>query len=159
YFDRVTTQAADGTYAGEDFDQSLPAEYKEYAAFTDLTYHFTERFDVQVGGRESKITATTPTREAKANAFTYLFTPRLKLSPDVTLYARLASGYRPGTPNPEPACEEPGIPCSFSPDKTYNYDLGLKGDFLDRLLSVDVSLYYVNWKDIQIQLTSPAPYL
>src|SRR5262249_47275023 len=32
--------------------------YAEYAAFTDLTVHFTDRFDLQFGGRESHNTQT-----------------------------------------------------------------------------------------------------
>ena len=34
---------------------SYPGTYAEWAAFTDLTYHVTDRFDIQFGGRESII--------------------------------------------------------------------------------------------------------
>jgi outer membrane receptor protein involved in Fe transport len=148
-----------------------PATYEEYAGFTDLTYHFTDRFDLQIGGRESQIRQTyaqtttgvydtlfldepspvvVPTAHASANAFTYLVTPRFKLSPDLMLYARLASGYRAGGPN-----AAPGTPPQYSPDKTENYELGMKGDFLGHILSVDTSLYYIEWKDIQLSLQDP----
>jgi outer membrane receptor protein involved in Fe transport len=66
------------------------------------------------------------------------------------VYARLASGYRAGGPN-----AAPGAPHEYSPDKTQNYELGMKGDFLDHSLSLDASLYYINWKDIQLSLLTP----
>src|SRR5262249_37218075 len=34
--------------------------YTEYAGFTDLTYHITDQFDVQIGGRESEIRQVSP---------------------------------------------------------------------------------------------------
>jgi iron complex outermembrane recepter protein len=143
------------------------SRFEEEAAFADLTYHFTDRFDVQVGGRESRDTNTqvesiqsgpfigptpsiTPQIEAKTDAFTYLVTPRFAISPELMVYARVASGYRPGGPNPSPGG---GVPPKYNSDKTQNYEVGLKGDFLDHKLFVDASIYYIDWKDIQIQRT------
>jgi iron complex outermembrane recepter protein len=146
--------------------------YQEYAGFANLTYHFTDRFDVQIGGRESSLTVThaevdsgplygptpaiTAEEKSKANAFTYLVTPRFKLSSDLMVYARLASGYRPGGPNENSiafAGQTP-TPQSFSPDKTKNYELGLKGDFFENTLSVDASVYYIDWTAIQVGITA-----
>src|SRR6185369_17450568 len=97
------------------FDTVIRYRYNEYAAFTDFTFHLTDRFDLQVGGRESHIRldrlaqvttgALFPTpavatdQKSKANAFTYLLTPQLRISPDLMTYVRLASGYRSGGPN------------------------------------------------------------
>lgn len=145
--------------------------YKEYSAFGDLTYHFTDQFDVQIGGRGiheqtyfgpssssgpniGPSTLYFPSAESAANAFTYLLTPRFKISPDLMVYARLASGYRPGGPNFALSIAQ-GAPISYQPDKTYNYEVGFKGDFLDHRLSVDSSLYYIDWKGIQLQLDTP----
>jgi iron complex outermembrane receptor protein len=158
------TLASLGEVLGIDF----PTRYTEYAGFTDFTLRFTEHLDVQLGGRESHIEQTfnqtefgdavgttpliTPEERSSANAFTYLVTPRLKLSPDLMLYVRLASGYRAGGTN----ATIPGEPSQYNPDKTHNYDLGLKGDFLDRRLSLDASLFYIAWDDIQLQLHDPS---
>lgn len=149
---------------------SVPTVYRESAAFTDLTLHFTDRFDIQLGGRESEISqsfaqvesgpfvpgspAIVPETDTTASAFTYLFTPRYKISSDLMVYARLASGYRAGGAN---ATVGGGAPPTYSPDKTQDYDLGFKGDFLDHRLALDVSTYYIAWKDIQVQLLNPNP--
>jgi iron complex outermembrane recepter protein len=161
---------AENPASGEDVGLLLtlafPTTYEEYAAFTDFTVHFTDQFDVQLGGRESEIRQTYSQTEAgsfggppipevpsSANAFTYLVTPRFKLSPDLMVYARVASGYRAGGSNTSPG----GIvPAQYSPDKTQNYEIGLKGDFLEHALTLDASLYHIDWKAIQLQLLNPA---
>ncbi len=145
--------------------------YAEYAAFTDLTFHFTDRFDVQVGGRQTRnkqnysstlvgaVTAVTPRVEARESPFTYLLTPRFKVSPDLMVYARMASGYRPGGPNPQcVALRTFGVDaCQFDADTTRNYEIGLKADVLDHKLTFDASLYYIDWQDIQLIVLVPPP--
>jgi iron complex outermembrane recepter protein len=154
-----------------------PIRLQEYAVFGDLTYHFTDQFNIQLGARESynRITydetdtgpltpsfdngATSPdiysTEHAKGHAFTYLVTPQFKFSRELMAYARVASGYRIGGPN-LPAVGNFGLPTSFKPDTTTNYELGLKGSALDQTLTFDLSAYYIDWKDIQISEYSPA---
>ena len=63
-------------------------------------------------------------------------------------YARVASGYRPGGPN----ISGIGVPAQYQPDKTKNYEMGLKGDMLGRTLSIDASVYYIDWSNIQVRL-------
>ena len=141
-----------------------PTTFKEYAAFADLTFHVTDRFNVQVGGRESEIRENgqefvgvvgnlqeNPSTPSKANAFTYLVTPSYKLAPEVMVYARLASGYRAGGPNFNPGGD---IPQQYNPDKTRNYEIGFKGDLIDHSLFLDASVYYIDWSDIQLNLDS-----
>lgn len=151
-----------------------PITYTEYSAFGDLTYHITDQLDVQIGARESHfqivvnsftvsgLTANVidgfptnpyvfPQENINENAFTYLLTPRFKVSSDVMVYARLASGYRPGGSN----AGTPQVPQQFSPDKTQDYEIGSKLDLLDHTLSFDGSLYYINWHNIQLPLIYP----
>jgi len=139
-------------------DMSFPTTFEELAGFTDLTVNIADRFDVQLGARYSHIkqsfsetsfgNVTSPETGSDSNSFTYLLTPRYKLSPEVMVYARLASGYRAGGPNA--ACQQLHYQCQYDPDKTRDYELGLKGDFLEHRLTVDSSLYYIDWSDIQV---------
>jgi outer membrane receptor protein involved in Fe transport len=96
----------------------------------------------------------TPNLVSKDQAFTYLVTPRFKVSTDTMVYARFASGYRPGGPNPQClALSSVGLNvCEFGADKTENYEVGVKGDLLDKLVSFDASVYYIDWRDIQLGL-------
>ncbi len=164
---------ATGVPVGLLFQSDFPSTFSEAAAFADITIHFTDRFDVQVGGRYSSnrqvydetdigpliplffgtpAPLVNPTEHSTDHAVTYLFTPELKITPNLMAYARLASGYRPGGPNADAILF--GFPSQYGADKTYNYELGIKGEALDRKLSFDASAYYINWKDIQISLFS-----
>src|SRR5882724_2881956 len=104
-----------GAVVGSFGYDSIPSRYTEYATFTDLTVQITDRFDVQLGGREAHIEQTAepvtevgplfggsvvlPAINFTANAFTYLVTPQFKVSSDLMVYARIASGYRAGVFN------------------------------------------------------------
>jgi outer membrane receptor protein involved in Fe transport len=161
-----------GALVGDLRRVSFPTTYKEYAAFTDLTWKFTDRFDIQFGGRQSEIRQTItqtatgiavaggiaviPTLRPTASSFTYLVTPRFRLSPDLMLYARLASGYRAGGANLSFNAADPaGAPLQYDPDKTQNYELGMKSTFMNGALSIDASLYQIDWKDIQLLVFGP----
>jgi len=173
-FSYLAADPTTGRVVGTSLHSNWRVAFSEYAGFADLTYHFTDRLDVQLGARQSHIMETydetdsgpfvplfygvdspliRPTADTSANAFTYLATPRFKVSPDLMVYARLASGYRAGGPNAVYA--GPGAPPKYDPDKTQNYEVGVKGDFLSHTLSVDGSFYYIDWKDIQISLINP----
>lgn len=140
--------------------------FREYAGFADVTYHFTDQLDVQIGGREtfdrgmyglatqygSSVGPTpeiSPAEFYKNNAFTYLVTPRLRLSQDLMVYARFASGFQPGGPN----VSVPGVPPQSDPQKTQSYEFGIKAQFFDDKLSIDSSLYFINIDALQLSLT------
>ncbi|WP_321792728.1 TonB-dependent receptor [Burkholderia pyrrocinia] len=137
---------------------SLDGTYQEYAAFASTRYHFTDRFDVEVGGRYAH-------NNQKFNepgigggssddgTFTYSIAPRFKLTPDVMVYARVANGYRPGGPNALPAGSD--LPGTYAPDKTVNYEIGAKGELLNRRLAFDVAAYHISWKNIQLPTVDP----
>lgn len=174
-----STQEIVDHYVYSDF----PTTYKEIAGFTNLTVRVTDRFDVQVGGRYSDIKQhaieldegaiynsvfffpprpnpflSTPP-DLKANSFTYLVTPRFNVTPDLMVYARFASGYRAGGVN---ITSDVDVPQGYDPDKTQNYELGVKANFLDNTLAVDASVYKIDWDDVQLflaSLTSGAGYI
>jgi outer membrane receptor protein involved in Fe transport len=152
------------------FDTHL-VRLDEKAVFGNLTLHFTDKLDLQLGARESFLHIletetgfgpfdfilygapsphTVPPGDTNADVFTYLVTPRYFIDDEQMVYVRLASGYRPGGSN-----AAGGAPPSFKPDQTRNYELGFKGNYFDGGLTANVSLYYIDWKDIQIQLITP----
>jgi outer membrane receptor protein involved in Fe transport len=174
-FDVNAENTATGQIVGNywHFQQaSQPDKFDEYAIFTNLTYHLTERFDIQLGGRGSHLKVALgetlqtgpfigaepvlgPKESTAASPFTYLVTPRFKIAANLMAYARFASGYRPGTPN----LPVPTQPRQSQPDQTKTYEVGTKGDFHNHKLAVDASLYYIDWNNIQIQLTDPVTHL
>lgn len=144
----------------------LRSEYEEYAGFANLTWHITPRFDLSFGGREASNdqfadqlidqTALGGTRDAPPRAtssedvFTYSVAPRFELSDDVSIYARMATGYRPGGPNVLPADAPEGTPRTYDSDKLKSYEAGIKGSWLDHRVSLDFAAYYLDWDHIQL---------
>ena len=134
--------------------------FEEAAVFGDVTYRLASNLDVTAGvryshNRQSNVETTSgalngPTTtidvSSADSSTTYLFTPRWHLSKDTMLYARIASGYRPGGPN----LSVSGVPLTYGPDRVVNYELGMKSDFLDRTASIDLATYYIDWKGIQL---------
>jgi iron complex outermembrane recepter protein len=165
----LATVSTTGALVQQLDNEIVRSTYEEWALFADLTVRLTDRFDIQFGGRKSDIEQTLAEEfsgplwggvlarsglKISDDPFTYLVTPRLRVSPDLMVYARFASGYRAGGINGDSAI---GLaPPGWIPDKTKNYEVGLKGQFLDRMLTVDASVYHIDWDDIQVQSVSSA---
>lgn len=144
-------------------DLSLPSTYQEYAFFGDFTYKFTDRFDVTVGARWSKndqefaqVSAGGPLvpegrdpGKSSEDVWTYMVSPRLRVDDDTMIYARVASGYRPGGPNVALA----NAPTQVDSDSLVNYEVGMKTEFMDRRAYIDVAAFFMDWEDIQLTVS------
>jgi len=141
----------------------LDSTYKETAGFANLTVHIIPQFDVQAGGRYSKNEQTAtesitgllvPTQEfstpSEGHVFTYSVAPRWHVDADNMVYLRWATGFRPGGPNALPPIAPPDVPRQFGADKTSNIELGVKSSLLQGLLSIDASIFHVDWTNIQL---------
>ncbi len=142
-----------------------PDTYREFAGYADLTYHFTDKLSLQLGGRyainhqssleklggimEGYADDTTDDTASNANdhAFTFLVSPSYHITNNLMVYGRVASGYRPGGPNLVPSTSANQ---TYGPDRTVNYEIGLKGALVDGLLSVDASVFDIEWSKIQL---------
>jgi iron complex outermembrane recepter protein len=143
---------------------ALTALYREWAGFGEVTYHFNPQFDIGLGGRwsQDKQSADQTTGgllvnppqltsgTSSGNDFTYSVAPRWHVSKDTLVYARVASGYRPGGPNALPPGAPVGVAHSYKADSTVNYELGLRTSFLDNRLSADVAAFVIDWTKIQL---------
>jgi outer membrane receptor protein involved in Fe transport len=86
------------------------------------------------------------------SVLTYLINPKYHITDDVMVYARAASGFRPGGPNfvLSPGLGNP----TFAPDRLWNYEVGEKSAFLDKRATLDFDLYDILWKDIQVTVNN-----
>ncbi|MCX7248422.1 MAG: TonB-dependent receptor [Burkholderiales bacterium] len=136
------------------------SKYIETAGFGTATYHFNDKFDVQAGMRSSRNKLETvglsrgilvapglSSINSSDSSNTYLLTPQYKFSADLMAYGTAATGYRPGGPTSAVAA---GAPRSYGPDQTTNFELGIKGDLLNRSFSFAAAVYHISWKDIQL---------
>jgi iron complex outermembrane recepter protein len=138
---------------------ALPSTYKEHAVFGNATWRITEQFWLSGGlrwagneqtFRQISAGAIVPTADdpgqSEEDIVTYSVSPQYHFNDDTMAYARVATGYRPGGPN----VTLPGVPPTFDADTITNYELGLKTRLIDRTLALDVAIFRMDWKDIQI---------
>ncbi|MEP7131286.1 MAG: TonB-dependent receptor [Sphingomicrobium sp.] len=143
----------------------LRSKYEEYAGFANATWHITPRADLTLGGRlahnkqraDLQISSAVIGNSEGTNlnssetVFTYSVAPRYELSKHASIYARVASGYRPGGPNVIPVGSPPGVPTTYGADRLTNWELGIKAEAPDaHLWSLELAAYHIDWKDIQL---------
>lgn len=142
---------------------SIPSRYEEQAVFGNLTWHVTDRLSLNGGVRlsrnEQRYTQFTSGAfgigdgggGSDEDVTTYSTSVKYELSDAAMVYARVASGYQPGGPNVAAA----GIPPTVGPSKLVNYEVGLKSRGLQNRLMLDVSLFRMDWQDIQVLASAP----
>lgn len=139
--------------------------YREYAGFAQGTVHFTPELELTGGiryseNRQRAVTigdglfaggpSTVETR-AGGSATTYTIAPSYKITPDVTVYTRVSTGFRPGGSN---ALSAPRM--QYDPDRVTNYEAGIKGSVDGGRFTFDLSGFYIDWTKIQLRVQSTA---
>lgn len=145
------------------FTASLPSTYEEYAAFGNLTYSITDRFEIFGGLRYAENRQvfsefgtgsildpiSLPNQKSQESVTTYSAGGSFKPTDATTIYVRVASGYRPGGPN----LAIPGVDPTFESDSLTNYEIGVKAQLADNAIQVGAAAFRIDWSDIQL-LTS-----
>lgn len=139
----------------------FPSQYREAAAFGSATIRLADSFDVTAGVRWARnrqrfrqvsggweVLIGPPadfSGRSSEEVITYSVSPRWHATADTMLYARLASGYRPGGPNPRAL----GLPPTVEADTLTNYELGLKTQFFAGRAWLNIAAFRIDWRDIQ----------
>ncbi len=145
--------------AGTRFDWTNGSE--SYAAFGELSRRFfDDKFQWTLGARyfhddvqvDEHFVPPGQVLQHEDESFDST-TPRAVLtwypSDDVTVYASYSEGFRSGfAQNPIVTRSFPGFP-AVDPDKLKNYEIGAKTQLFDRRLSLESSVYYMDWVDVQ----------
>ncbi|EKU74805.1 MULTISPECIES: TonB-dependent receptor [Sphingobium] len=130
---------------------------KSYAAFADLTYAFTPDLFLTVGGRYSHDRigdayyiipfsgVRTYVPDLKGNKFTPRAVLRYKPSEESSVYASYSKGYKSGILDVGGNTGN-----KVAPEDIDAFEAGFKYD--DRRLSVDLSAYYYDYKNLQVSL-------
>lgn len=134
--------------------------YHESAGFGDLTFYILDNLDLTGGIRyaaneqtgevtgDGLLFATPQATNLSSTGQSTLYQVDLRWRPsqDLSFYARVATGYRPGGPQNNPLAPNP----TFQPDTVTDYEIGAKGAFFDRRLTFDGSIYHMNWNNVQL---------
>lgn len=143
-------------------DVNERSTYREGAIFGSTRYHFTDKFDTEIGLRyarnrqsytEEEVGSDTYSGSSSEGVTSFSLTPKYHLTKDWMVYARVANGYRPGGVN---VGVSDASPKTYGADKSVNYELGTKAEFLGGRLATDFSVYHITWKNIQLQAVDEA---
>jgi iron complex outermembrane recepter protein len=131
--------------------------------------HYDYRFSSCISGWGSGNGAATPSCSGLIALSSTSFNPKFNLtytfSPDLMTYATVSTGFRPGGGNAvypttgaawEGAFQQQGYtsgkwPATYEPDRVLSYELGEKARMFDRRLTVNASVFYEDWRHVQLE--------
>ena len=131
--------------------------------------HYDYHFSSCISGWGSGYGAATPSCSGVIALSSTSFDPKINLAytfdPDLMAYATVSTGFRPGGGDavyPTTGAAWGGAfaqqgyttgkwPTQYSPDRVISYELGEKSRMLDRRLTVNASIYYEDWRHIQLE--------
>ena len=150
------------TFFGRTLDDSRDQE----AVFGELTYEVTEQFTLTGGMRWFNASIDSRAQvihdfvtgaaldplvlQGSEDDFTFRFNAAYQPSENLTFFAQAASGFRQGGVN-SPGFSGVVVPPSFGSDTLWSYEAGMKSRSDDGTVSFDLSVYQIDWSDIQTQ--------
>ena len=94
-------------------------------------------------------------RSAKTEDFSPRFALTLNWADNAKSYISVSRGYKPGGSQVE-GSQVGGryAPTFFDKETLWNYELGLKATLFDNRMSLNAALFYMDWKDLQVDDTA-----
>lgn len=144
------------------------ADARETALYFDLTRMMGERWELNLGGRYfDQVTdggnfltgggdIGVPDASATAKLDESGFNPKVALiyhaNDDLMIYGSITEGFRFGGINGQAAADiNAGVPTTYKSDSLTNYEIGVRSTWLDRRLTADLSVFLIDWNDVQVQ--------
>lgn len=158
------------TMVGEDQPFGLPVGFQVTrnvadnrttgaAVFGEVVWHATDRLDLLVGARATRdkveieeVTFTAGnarlsiTGDDTFNDVSPKFTASYRLSDVSKVYATISRGFKSG--GVQIAANDLLDP-SYDPESVWNYELGLKTDFLDGRARLNAAAFWMKWQNVQ----------
>lgn len=147
---------------------------KQLAFFGELTYSLTDKWSVTGGARwfqfdremfdkynipfglpaQSDPDANGLLSQAKASDTSLKFSTKYQFTPEVMVYGLYSEGFRLGGQNSQRAANSGQVPLNYGPDTLTNYEAGIKSQWFDNRLRLNLSAFLMVWDDIQIHFDS-----
>ncbi|ACE83675.1 TonB-dependent receptor [Cellvibrio japonicus] len=142
---------------------------KEFSTFGELSYDLTAQWEVTLGARhfryddkldscyalfpleegETEIPLDCSASDDVQTGTLGKFSTRYRFTEQHQAYFLVSEGYRRGGANLVPAGAEDYA--AYDPDTALNYELGTKTAWFNQRLLVNAAVFYMDWKDIQVQ--------
>ncbi len=157
YYDQIGDLGIFATFPGpfSPFAVDTRQKTKSYAAYGELYYELTEALKLTVGARYTSDKKSFANTFGLGNSDTFnQFTPKLgleyKFSDDVFGYVTVGRGFKSGGFNIFEFVPPPAQPRAFQPEKVTAYEGGLKTEFLNQRVRLNVSGFFYDYKDMQV---------
>lgn len=136
-----------------------------YAAFAHVDYHWVDSFTTSAGVRYTQepqnvrfeqtsnnfaypnLGSTAQTRND--GAVTWMVDASLKWTQNITSYATVATGFKPG--GFDVLQRDNFVGFQFAPEKNTNYEVGVKSSLFDNRASIIADVFYTKYKNFQTQ--------
>jgi outer membrane receptor protein involved in Fe transport len=150
---------------------------KQTALFGEVTYNLTDRWSVTGGARwfeydrNQRDIYNQPLglpiykdfegggrneSQGKESDTVFKVATQFHIDDDRMLYLLYSEGYRLGGSNSARAAEGGILPPTYKPDKLSNYEAGLKSQWLDHKVTLNVAMFFMQWTDIQLDVSGSA---
>ena len=142
-------------------------ELEQVAVFGEASFDVTENFTITAGGRwfdyDRKFVQTQDQPEGfqtldgnqatSEDGTVWKFNATYRFDSDRLVYATYSEGFRVGGSNPLKA--ESVLPQDYQSDTLTNYEVGLKSEWLDNRLRINLAAYYMDWENFAVQIEDP----
>ncbi|MCJ7422287.1 TonB-dependent receptor [Sphingomicrobium astaxanthinifaciens] len=163
FLSELTEQALYGELSyqlTDDWQVTVGGRYYDYELVTQQTFDLPLFRTVFEGDAPDSIVLDFETGGQEDDGFLFKFNTSYDVAANALVYATVSQGFRIGNSNaiapcPVPLppnqiiCAQPGE-LDYRADKTTNYELGFKTQWLGRTLTLNGAVYYIDWSDPQI---------
>lgn len=136
-----------------------------------LTANFEGRYQIDRIQNKNRVAngaadALTPFLSGSTKTFLYRGILQYHVTPDIQIYATTAKAVNPGAFNNltiySPAqqaviAQQFKVGLVVKPEYLHNYELGVKGQFFDRRLTLSAAIYHADWSDQQVGQSLSVP--
>lgn len=161
------------------YSNTLDRKVDQTAVFGELGYDLTDKLTVTAGARWAKFERD----EVEVNQFPQGLAPagshdtngrygaagtdddviyklgvQYQIDDDRMVYGLFSQGFRLGGLNSQRAAATGIIPLEYQPDFLDNYEIGLKSQWLDDRVQLNVSVFHMQWEDFQVDAGGFGPW-
>lgn len=152
------------------YSNTLDRTVSQLAVFGEIDYHFNDQWSATLGARWFEFKRDQLTRnqfpeglppwgtfdsrgfygsESKDSDTVFKFSTRYTWAEDRMVYFLYSEGFRLGGENSQRAANTGLVPFEYGPDFAKNYEIGIKTQWLENSLQLNVTLFRIDWEERQ----------
>ena len=149
WFDRVVTQTA--VFGEISYKLTEPWTVTAGGRWFDYKRDISQSYDQPLGLPAGLGAPGSGTSSGNDSAELFKLGTQYQYNHDGMVYLLFSEGYRLGGENTQRAANAGVVPLKYKPDKLYNYEAGIKSQWFNKRLTLNASLFLMQWKDIQLE--------